>query len=80
MSAPETNALSPAPASRTTTDIRIFFEVLEDRGIASHMSSDTAARSGLLNTIQPIAPSFFSINRSVTRSRPSPAALLFRLC
>src|ERR1700719_5037849 len=66
MSAPEMNALPPAPASTTTRIASSRANSSRISGTAFHMSTETAlCRAGLLNSIQPTAPSLRSIIRSV---------------
>jgi hypothetical protein len=51
MSAPDTNALLPAPVSTTTRNESSRAKSSMMRPVAAHMSSDIALwRSGLLNT------------------------------
>src|ERR1700712_886010 len=66
ISAPEMNALPPAPL-RTTTRISLSrSNSAMISGTAFHMSRETAlCRAGLLNCIQPIGPSLRAIIRSV---------------
>src|ERR1700730_14149779 len=66
MSAPEMNALPPAPASTTTRIASSRAHSSRISGTAFHMSTETAlCRAGLLNSIQPTAPSLRAIIRSV---------------
>src|SRR5262249_40400359 len=66
MSAPEMNALPPAPASTTTRIASSRSNSSRISGTAFHMSNETALwRAGLLNSIQPTAPSLRAIIRSV---------------
>src|SRR6185312_12237537 len=66
MSAPEMKALSPAPLRTMTRTSGSRSKWPRMTGIACHMSSDSALRrAGLLNTIQPIAPSISAIMRSL---------------
>src|SRR6202011_5453794 len=66
MSAPEMNALPPAPASTTTRIASSRANSSRISGTAFHMSTETAlCRAGLLNSIQPTAPSLRAIIRSV---------------
>src|SRR5215467_15856343 len=66
MSAPEMNALPPAPASTTTRIASSFSNASRISGTAFHISNETALwRAGLLNSIQPTAPSLRAIIRSV---------------
>src|ERR1043166_3002200 len=66
MSAPEMNALPPAPASTTTRMASSRANASRISGTAFHMSNETALwRAGLLNSIQPTAPSLRAIIRSV---------------
>src|SRR5262245_23857110 len=66
MSAPEMNALPPAPASTTTRMASSRWNSSRISGTAFHMSNETALwRAGLLNSIQPTAPSLRAIIRSV---------------
>src|SRR5712664_632502 len=66
MSAPEMNALPPAPLRTTTRIWSSFSNSAMISGTDFHISTDTAlCRAGLLNCIQPIGPSFFAIIRSV---------------
>src|SRR5262245_19954021 len=66
MSAPDTNALPPAPESTTTRTASSRPNASRILGTACHMSTETALwRAGLLNVIQPTAPSLRAIMRSV---------------
>src|ERR1700730_8270702 len=66
MSAPEMNALPPTPASTTTRIASSRANSSRISGTAFHMSTETAlCRAGLLNSIQPTAPSLRAIIRSV---------------
>src|ERR1051326_4348852 len=66
ISAPEMNALPPAPASTTTRMASSRANASRISGTAFHMSNETAlCRAGLLNSIQPTAPSVRAIIRSV---------------
>src|SRR5438046_2835509 len=66
MSAPDTNALPPAPESTTTWIASSHANASRIFGTACHMSSETALwRAGLLNTIQPTAPSLRASIRRV---------------
>src|SRR5580704_547183 len=66
MSAPEMNALPPAPASTTARMASSALNASRISGTAFHMSNETAlCRAGLLNSIQPTAPSLRAIIRSV---------------
>src|SRR5205814_10712825 len=76
MSAPETNALSPLPASTTTRIAASAAKSSSTGGIACHISSDTALRrSGLSNTSQPTAPSRRAAMRPLISSLLSHHAL-----
>src|SRR3954468_24281139 len=69
MSAPETKARSPAPLTTTTLTVGSLAKESTIRPRALHMSRETAlCRAGLLKTIQPTAPSFRAIMRSVPTS------------
>src|SRR5262249_16183815 len=66
MSAPEMNALPPTPASTTARILPSALNASRISGTAFHMSNETAlCRAGLLNSIQPTAPSLRPIIRSV---------------
>src|SRR5262249_24781962 len=65
-SAPDTNALPPAPESTTTRMASSRPNASRILGTACHMSTETAlCRAGLLKVIQPTAPSLRAIMRSV---------------
>jgi hypothetical protein len=67
MSAPDTNAASPAPRRMTTRMASSVARSSTYFGISSHISWLTALRfSGWLNTIQPIGPSFSSSSFGVS--------------
>src|SRR5262249_32296541 len=69
ISAPETNALSPAPASTTTRIAGSASNAESTFGIPAHISTETALRrSGLLKISQPIAPSLRPTSFSVPLS------------
>ena len=69
MSAPDTNALSPAPASTMTRTAGSASKSAMIFGIACHMSNDTALRfSGWLKIIQPMPPSLRAIILGVPMS------------
>src|SRR5690348_6516383 len=62
MSAPETNALSPAPVTTTTRMAGSFSNSSRMTGIASHMSVEVAlCFCGLLKTSRPTGPFFSAI-------------------
>src|SRR5580704_11240102 len=66
MSAPEMKALPPLPASTTARMASSALNASRISGTAFHMSTETAlCRAGLLNSIQPTAPSLRAIIRSV---------------
>src|SRR6266480_1131082 len=66
MSAPDTNALPPAPESTTTRIASSRANASRMFGTACHMPTETAlCRAGLLKVIQPTAPSLRAIIRSV---------------
>src|SRR5579863_4617069 len=66
MSAPETNALSPAPVNTTTRTSLSAANVSSARLAASHISSDTAlSRSGLLKVTMPTPASLRASSLSV---------------
>src|SRR5215471_10880933 len=66
ISAPDINALPPAPASTTTRIASSRSNSSRISGTAFHMSNETALwRAGLLNSIHPTAPSLRAIIRSV---------------
>ena len=69
MSAPDTNARSPAPASTITRTSGSASNAATIFGTAAHISSDTAlCFSGWLKIIQPIPPSLRAIILVVPRS------------
>src|ERR1700680_3764248 len=62
MSAPETNALPPAPVTTMTRTPSSFSKSSMICAAACHMSSETALwRAGLLKMMRPTAPSFSAI-------------------
>src|SRR4051794_6522214 len=66
MSAPDTKALPPAPATTTQRISSSPSSSARMRGTASHMSSETAlCRAGLLKSIQPVDPSLRRIILSI---------------
>src|SRR5262245_1964839 len=78
MSAPDTNARSPAPASTMARTCGSASKAATIFGTAAHMSSDTALSfSGWLKIIQPIPPSVRAIILLVPSSTSwSPRGLL----